>query len=144
MREALREILLAALLAGAAVGAAASKAASDEWEMLLKRDIARVDLNVSSIERGANGGIQAYVLTMYSEPKTTPDGATYKNSTQVIEWDCASQRSWLHGVAYEMKSKLVGLRKYPNAEASSFMPPETLGGATERAACAYFRRKGLL
>lgn len=144
MIKATRKILLVALLTGAVVGAGASKAASDEWEILLKWDIARVDLNVSSIEKGPNGGIQAYVLTMHPAPRTTPDGAQYKNSTEVLEWDCNGQKSWLHGIAYEMNSKLVGLRKYPNAKASQFMPPETLGGATERAACSYFRRKGLL
>jgi hypothetical protein len=81
---------------------------------------------------------------MHPAPRPTPDGAQYKNSTQVLEWDCNGQKSWLHGIAYEMNSKLVGLRKFPNAKAARFMPPETLGGAVERAACAYLRRKGLL
>ena len=133
-----------ALFGCMAAGGATASIAADKWETLVNRGNVRIDLNVSSIEKGANGGIQAYVLTMHSEPKTTPDGAAYKNSTAVMEWDCVKQLTWLHGIAYEMQSKLVGLRKYPNAEASRFMPPETLGGATERAACLYLRRQGLL
>ncbi|MBI2445791.1 hypothetical protein HYV43_05365 [Candidatus Micrarchaeota archaeon] len=144
MIEAMRKILLVALWTGAVVGAAAPEAVGDEWEILVNSDIARIDLNVSSIEKGPHGGIQAYVLTMHPAPQKAPNGAEYKNSTQVLEWDCNGQRTWLHGIAYEMKSKLVDLRKYPDAKASRFMPPETLGGATERAACSYFRRKGLL
>lgn len=129
---------------GTGATATSGAPAHDEWETLLKRSDTQVDLNVSSIERGPNGGIQAYVLTMNSNPQTTPDGTEYKNSTEVLEFDCNAQKSWLHGVGYEMNSKLVGVKKYPDAEGFRFMPPMTLGGAIEEAACAYFRRKGLL
>ena len=137
MRRFVALTVLVTIAGAPAVGRA------DEWETLVTRNDARIDLNVSSIERGRNGGVQAYVLTMHAQPRQTPDGAAYKNATQVIEFDCAGQRSWLHGVGYEMQSKLVGVNKYPNAEPLRFLPSDTLGGATERAACSYFLRKGL-
>lgn len=139
---AMRALVALGVLAVTFAGAPAVVIA-DEWEMLLNRNDTRVDLNVSSIERGPHGGIQAYVLVMHAQPQTSPDGVLYKNVTEVTEYDCAGQRSWLHGAGYEMQSKLVSVKKYPNAEPSRFMPPQTLGGATERAACSYFLRKGL-
>ncbi len=137
----MRRLVALAVMAGTLAGTPATGMA-DQWETLLKRTDTTIDLNVTSIERGPNGGAQASFLTMHAQPQTTPDGALYKNSTQVLELDCAGQRSWLHGVAYEMASKLVALKKYPGAAPFRFMPPETLGGATERAACASFRRRG--